>query len=176
MQQAGELLGWLESIGGNMASRASQAKSVAIVASGNFLEMYDFQVFGFYAAAIGAAMFPKADPFAAAMSGLVTFGLGFVTRPLGALFLGAFLDKHGRRLGLLVTLGLMAVGTLTIALTPSYAAIGIGAPLLIPPAGSSRGCPPASSSAACRSTSPKSRRRAARASSSHGSPPASRWP
>src|SRR4051794_31255294 len=114
-----------------MTSKASQAKAVAIVASGNFLEMYDFQVFGFYAAAIGAAMFPKADPSAQLMLSLTTFGAGFLMRPIGGLLLGAYVDRHGRRRGLLVTLGLMALGTLTIALTPPYVAIGLAAPLLV---------------------------------------------
>ncbi len=102
-----------------------------MVASGNFLEMYDFQVFGFYAAAIGATFFPKADAYAALMLSLATFGAGFLMRPIGGIVLGAYLDRHGRRTGLLVTLGLMAVGTLTIAVTPPYVAIGLAAPLLV---------------------------------------------
>jgi MFS family permease len=114
-----------------MGAKAAQARAVAIVASGNFLEMYDFQVFGFYAAAIGAAMFPKADPFAQTLFALMTFGAGFLMRPIGGLLLGAYLDRHGRRRGLLITLGLMAVGTLTIAFAPPYAAIGVAAPILV---------------------------------------------
>lgn len=102
-----------------------------MVASGNFLEMYDFQVFGFYAAAIGATFFPKADAYAALMLSLATFGVGFLMRPVGAIVLGAYLDRHGRRAGLIITLGLMAVGTLTIAVTPPYVAIGLAAPLLV---------------------------------------------
>jgi MFS family permease len=61
----------------------------------------------------------------------MTFGAGFLMRPLGAVILGAYIDHHGRRAGLLLTLGLMAVGTLSIACTPSFAAIGILAPLLV---------------------------------------------
>lgn len=102
-----------------------------MVAGGNFLEMYDFQVFAFYAAAIGVTFFPKSDPYAQTMLTLATFGAGFLMRPLGALVLGAYLDRHGRRAGLLATLGLMAVGTLTIALTPPFVAIGLLAPLLV---------------------------------------------
>ncbi len=62
---------------------------------------------------------------------LMTFGAGFLMRPVGALFLGAYIDRHGRRKGLVLTLGLMAVGTVIIALTPTYATIGLAAPLLV---------------------------------------------
>jgi MFS family permease len=101
------------------------------VASGNFLEMYDFMVFGYYAEAIGAAFFPQKDDFTRLMLTFMTFGAGFLMRPLGAVILGAYADKHGRRAGLLLTLGLMAVGVLTLALTPDYKTIGLAAPLIV---------------------------------------------
>ena len=104
---------------------------VVRVASGNFLEMYDFQVFGYYAAAIAHTFFPGGSEFASLMLSLATFGAGFLMRPLGAIVLGAYVDHRGRRDGLLLTLGLMAIGTFSIAVTPSYAAIGIVAPLLV---------------------------------------------
>ncbi len=106
-------------------------KSVTIVASGNFLEMYDFMVFGFYATVIAQVHFPGGDEYAGLMLTLMTFGAGFLMRPIGALVLGAYLDRYGRRTGLLITLGLMAVGTLTIAATPGYMTIGLAAPFLI---------------------------------------------
>lgn len=109
----------------------ANAKNVIRVTSGNFLEMYDFMVFGYYASAIAATFFPSHSPFASLMLTLMTFGAGFLMRPLGAIVLGAYLDRHGRRRGLLITLSLMALGTLTIALTPSYQSIGMLAPLLI---------------------------------------------
>jgi metabolite-proton symporter len=101
------------------------------VASGNFLEMYDFMVFGYYAAAIGRAFFPKGNEFASLMSALATFGVGFLMRPLGAVILGAYIDRQGRRAGLILTLALMSFGTLSIACVPGYATIGIFAPLLV---------------------------------------------
>jgi metabolite-proton symporter len=101
------------------------------VASGNFLEMYDFQVFGYYAAAIARTFFPSGSEYGSLMLSLATFGAGFLMRPLGAIVLGAYLDHRGRRAGLLLTLGLMAVGTFSIACTPSYASIGLLAPLLV---------------------------------------------
>ena len=104
---------------------------VVRVASGNFLEMYDFQVFGYYAPAIARAFFPSGNEFASLLLSLVTFGAGFLMRPLGAIALGAYMDHRGRRDGLLLTLGLMAIGTVSIVCTPSYASIGLIAPLLV---------------------------------------------
>jgi MFS family permease len=101
------------------------------VACGNMLENYDFQIFGYYAAAIAATFFPSGNEFASLMLSLATFGTGFMMRPLGALVLGPYVDHRGRRAGLLLTLGLMAIGTVTIACTPSYASIGLIAPLVV---------------------------------------------
>src|SRR6266853_2011248 len=109
----------------------SRIGAVVRVALGNFLEMYDFMVFGYYAAAIGRAFFPTQNEYASLMLSLMTFGAGYIMRPLGAIVLGAYIDHHGRRKGLLLTLSLMAVGTLSIALMPSYTTIGAIAPLLI---------------------------------------------
>jgi len=105
--------------------------AVVRVAVGNFLEMYDFMVFGYYAAAIGRAFFPTQNEYASLMLSFMTFGTGYLMRPLGAIVLGAYLDHHGRRKGLLLTLLLMAVGTLSIGIMPGYETIGLFAPLLI---------------------------------------------
>jgi metabolite-proton symporter len=105
--------------------------SVVRVSAGNFLEMYDFMVFGYYAAAIGRAFFPKGSEFASLMLSLATFGVGFLMRPLGALVLGTYIDRHGRRAGLILTLMMMSVGTFSIACVPGYNMIGIAAPLLV---------------------------------------------
>jgi MHS family citrate/tricarballylate:H+ symporter-like MFS transporter len=114
-----------------MITRQQKIWSVVRVSSGNFLEMYDFFVFAYYASAIGRVFFPSQSEFASLMSSLMTFGVGFLMRPLGAIVLGAYIDHRGRRAGLLLTLGLMAIGTLSIGLTPGYAAIGLFAPLLV---------------------------------------------
>src|SRR5437764_1709841 len=113
------------------SDRSAKPWAVVRVSSGNFLEMYDFMVFGYYASAIGAAFFPNGNPSVSLMLSLMTFGAGFLMRPIGALVLGAYTDKHGRRAGLILTLGLMSVGILSIACTPGYAAIGLLAPLLV---------------------------------------------
>jgi len=111
--------------------RSSKVRAVIRVSSGNFLEMYDFMVFGYYASAIGAAFFPSGNQFVSLMLALMTFGAGFLMRPLGAIVLGTYADKHGRRAGLVLTLSLMSVGILSIACVPGYASIGLVAPLLV---------------------------------------------
>lgn len=101
------------------------------VACGNFLEMYDFMVFGYYAAEIGRTFFPGGSPFIELLLSFMTFGAGFLMRPLGAIILGAYVDRIGVRKGLILTLLLMAVGTVALAFMPGYARIGLAAPLLI---------------------------------------------
>ncbi len=113
------------------STRTTIIMSVVRVSAGNFLEMYDFMVFGYYAAAIGKAFFPATGEFTSLMFSLATFGVGFLMRPLGALVLGAYIDRHGRRVGLIVTLALMSVGTLSIACVPGYNIIGMAAPVLV---------------------------------------------
>jgi MHS family citrate/tricarballylate:H+ symporter-like MFS transporter len=101
------------------------------VTSGNFLEMFDFFLMGIYAPYIARAFFPNSNEFASLMLTFVTFGVGFLIRPLGAIFLGAYIDRVGRRRGLSVTLSIMAAGTVLIAFVPSYATIGLLAPVLV---------------------------------------------
>jgi metabolite-proton symporter len=105
--------------------------SVVRVASGNFLEMYDLMVYAYYASYIANAIFPSSNHFASLMLTLGTFGAGYLMRPLGAVILGAYIDQHGRRAGLILALSLMAVGTFTIACTPGYRIIGIVAPIIV---------------------------------------------
>jgi len=111
--------------------RKGKIQTVFRVSSGNFLEMYDFMVFGYFSAAIGRAYFPASSEFASLMFSMTTFAVGFMVRPLGAVFLGAYIDHIGRRKGLLLTLALMSVGTLTIALVPGYETIGLFAPIVV---------------------------------------------
>jgi MFS family permease len=108
-----------------------KAGDIVRVAVGNFLEMYDFMVFAYYAGPIAHTFFPAGNEFLSLMAALATFGAGFLMRPIGAVVLGAYIDHHGRRKGLLLTLALMAVGTLSIAVTPSWSAIGPIAPLVV---------------------------------------------
>src|ERR1700722_8912934 len=113
------------------SARAAKIRTVIRVSSGNFLEMFDFFVFGYYAVIIGDTYFPSGNEFVSLMLSLMTFGAGFLMRPLGAIFLGAYIDQHGRRAGLLLTLSLMAVGIALIAFVPGYATLGVLAPVLV---------------------------------------------
>ena len=120
---ARSLTGWLNGDGGAETAPAAQQAggtpspilTVARVAAGNFLEMYDFMVFGYFAAAIGRAYFPAGRESASLMLAFATYGAAFLMRPVGAVVLGSYVDRRGRRAGLLLTLGLMSAGTLSIA-------------------------------------------------------------
>ena len=113
------------------AMKGSGIATVLRVTSGNFLEMFDFFLFGFYATYISKAFFPAGSEFASLMLTFMTFGAGFLMRPLGAVILGAYVDQIGRRKGLILTLGIMASGTILIAFVPDYATIGMLAPFLV---------------------------------------------
>jgi len=112
-------------------ARASKMGAVFRVTSGNFLEMFDFFLFGLYASNISSTFFPSVDKTASLMAAFATFGAGFLMRPLGAIILGAYVDRIGRRRGLITTLGIMACGTVFIAFVPGYASIGVAAPILV---------------------------------------------
>ncbi|KVQ54745.1 MFS transporter [Burkholderia territorii] len=112
-------------------SPTTRAAAVLRVTSGNFIEQFDFFLFGFYATSISKIFFPSTSEFASLMLTFAVFGAGFLMRPLGAIFLGAYIDKVGRRTGLIVTLSIMASGTILIACVPGYATIGLLAPALV---------------------------------------------
>ncbi|WP_028204508.1 MFS transporter [Paraburkholderia nodosa] len=112
-------------------SPMARAATVLRVTSGNFIEQFDFFLFGFYATSISKIFFPSTSEFASLMLTFAVFGAGFLMRPLGAIFLGAYIDKVGRRTGLIVTLSIMASGTILIACVPGYATIGLLAPALV---------------------------------------------
>ena len=109
----------------------SPFRAVFRVVSGNFLEMYDFTVYAYYASAIARTFFPAENEFVSLLLALSVFGAGFVMRPVGALVLGAYVDRHGRRKGLILSLTLMAIGTACVAFVPGYASIGLAAPVLV---------------------------------------------
>src|SRR4051812_17161077 len=110
---------------------APPLKGVVAVVIGNWLEFYDFLVFTFFAVMIGDAFFPAQSEIGRLLGALATFGVGFVTRPLGAAVIGPYADRKGRRAALTLTLLLMALGSAMIALTPPYSRIGIAAPILL---------------------------------------------
>jgi len=113
------------------ANPPSKIGAVLRATGGNFLEMFDFFLFGIYAAPIGKAFFATGSEFTDTMIAFVVFWVGALMRPLGAIYLGAYVDSVGRRKGLIVTLSIMAVGTVIIAITPGYATIGVIAPIIV---------------------------------------------
>ena len=113
------------------AQRSKRTKMVAATVIGNGIEMFDFTVYSFFAVLIGKLFFPTDTPLGSLLLSVATFGLGFTTRPLGAIILGSYADRHGRKAAMLATMALMMVGSLLIACAPTYAQIGIFAPILI---------------------------------------------
>jgi MFS transporter, MHS family, citrate/tricarballylate:H+ symporter len=98
---------------------------------GNMLEFYDFITYSFFATAIGHAFFPTQSEYGSLMLSLATFGAGFVTRPIGGIILGIYSDRVGRRPAMLLSFAMMGTAIILISLTPSYASIGIAAPIIV---------------------------------------------
>ena len=105
-------------------------RHVTAAVIGNGLEFYDFITYATFAVPIGKAFFPNHTPFITQMLSLATFGVGFILRPAGALVIGRFADRRGRRPAMLISFALMGLAILGLALTPTYAQIGIAAPIL----------------------------------------------
>jgi MFS transporter, MHS family, proline/betaine transporter len=106
-------------------------RAVIACCLGHGFEVYDFLMFGFFAAQIGRAFFPSTDPVTSLLFALATFGAGFLMRPLGSIVFGHLGDRIGRRTTLTITIALMAVAVGLTGLIPSYAAIGIAGPILL---------------------------------------------
>jgi len=115
----------------SQSERRAKRNAVIRALGGNIIEVYDYGIYAFFATYIASAFFPTDSAFLSLMLSLMTFGIAAIARPFGAIILGSYMDRKGRRAGLLLTLALMSVGSFVLAATPSYAAIGIVAPLLI---------------------------------------------
>ncbi|MFM0294248.1 MULTISPECIES: MFS transporter [Paraburkholderia] len=113
------------------ARRASHAKAIAAITLGNGLEFFDFTIYSFFATIIGKLYFPVEGQLAQLMLAVGTFGVGFIMRPVGGIVLGAYADRAGRKAAMSLTLWLMTLGSAIIAFAPTYAAIGVAAPLLV---------------------------------------------
>lgn len=113
------------------ASRVNIRKRQIAVGIGNFMEWFDFAIYGYFVAVIGAQFFPSGNPTTEMLSSFAVFAVGFVARPLGALLLGPVGDRAGRKAVLVITVLGMGVTTALIGLTPSYASIGVAAPVII---------------------------------------------
>ncbi len=129
MTQAAALPG-LAAVAADPAARRRERLGVAAATIGNGLEYYDFLTYAFFSIQIGKAFFPAQSGYASLMLSLATFGAGFITRPLGAILIGAYSDRVGRKPAMMLSLGLMGASILLLALIPPYAAIGVAAPAL----------------------------------------------
>ncbi|MGH8350008.1 MAG: MFS transporter, partial [Pseudomonas sp.] len=107
------------------------AKAIAAITIGSGLEFYDFSVYSFFATLIGRQFFPVESTLGQLLLSLATFGVGFGMRPIGGLVLGAYADRVGRKPAMMLTLWLMALGSLLFTIAPTYAQIGLFAPLII---------------------------------------------
>jgi MFS family permease len=117
-----------------MAEAPAQGKALSPVGAvatviGNAAEFYDFVSYSFFATYIGNAFFPMQSEYARLLASVATFGIGFLTRPLGGVVLGAYADRFGRRPAMTLTIVLMAIGSGLIAIIPPYAQIGVLAPI-----------------------------------------------
>lgn len=118
--------------GASTSSPQSSLRRVVIAATiGNVLEWFDFVVYGFLAVTISQVFFPTGNSTVSLLVTFGAFGLAYLVRPLGAILIGSYTDRHGRKAGLTLSIALMTLGTTLMAVMPSYAAIGIAAPVCI---------------------------------------------
>src|SRR6201984_1093334 len=109
----------------------SMHRMIVAATIGNVLEWFDFLVYGFFAVTISEVFFSGNDPTLSLLITFGTFGLAYVGRPWGAIFIGTYSDRTGRKAGLTLSIGLMLIGTALMVVTPGYATIGIAAPIII---------------------------------------------
>jgi MFS family permease len=109
---------------------ALPGRAILAATIGNALEFYDFITYGFFAIQIGHAFFPSHSAYGSLMLSLATFGAGFITRPIGAVVIGTYADRVGRRAAMMLSLTIMGAAIILLALTPPYAKIGVAAPIL----------------------------------------------
>ena len=113
------------------ATPAASLRHALAVGLGNALEFYDFMTYSFFAIQLGRCFFPAAAGARSLLLSLATFGVGFVTRPLGGFVIGRYGDRRGRRPAMMLSFALMGLGIVGMASIPSYAAIGPAAPALL---------------------------------------------
>lgn len=118
-------------IAGGYGKRTSLRRVVVAATIGNVLEWFDFLVYGYFAVTIAEVFFPVKNPTVSLLITFAAFGLSYVVRPLGAVVIGAYTDKHGRKAGLTLSIAMMMIGTILMCVTPSFATIGLAAPIII---------------------------------------------
>jgi len=109
----------------------SLRRMIVAATIGNVLEWFDFVVYGFFAVTIAEVFFPAGNPTVSLLITFGAFGLAYFVRPLGAIVVGGFTDRAGRKAGLLLSIALMMIGTTLMAVTPGYATIGLAAPIIL---------------------------------------------
>jgi MHS family proline/betaine transporter-like MFS transporter len=114
-----------------ISGRSGRWRPVAAASIGNALEWFDYIIYGYFAAHIAKQFFPLRSDVESLLVAFATFGITFLVRPVGAVVLGVFADRHGRKAALVLAISLMMLGTAIIAVTPGYAAIGLWAPAAI---------------------------------------------
>jgi MHS family proline/betaine transporter-like MFS transporter len=112
-------------------ARRNPWKEICAASIGNALEFYDLLIYGYFAVVIGKLFFPAADETTSLLLSVGTFGISFITRPLGAIVLGSYADRVGRKASLTMSITIMMIGTAMIAFTPTYSQIGIASSLII---------------------------------------------
>lgn len=116
---------------GRVLDPAVRRRAIVACLLGNLFELYDFGVYAYFAVQIGKAIFPSADPVTSILASFATYGVGFLMRPVGAMVLGSYGDRHGRKAALALTITLMAAATGLTGLVPSYDAVGLWAPAML---------------------------------------------
>jgi MFS transporter, MHS family, proline/betaine transporter len=111
--------------------RAYRLRVIVATSIGNALEWFDFVAYGFLAVTMARLFFPGSSDVAALLLTFGTFGVPFLVRPLGAIVMGAYADRRGRKAALLLSIGLMMLGTLTMAVVPTFNSIGIAAAAIV---------------------------------------------
>src|ERR1700720_4460049 len=111
--------------------RPTLTRVIVAASLGNALEWFDFLVYGYFAITISKVFFPSGNETASLLLTLGTFGASYLVRPLGAIVIGAYTDRAGRKAGLTLSILLMVIGTTMTAVMPGYATIGLAAPVLI---------------------------------------------
>jgi MHS family proline/betaine transporter-like MFS transporter len=111
--------------------QSQRLRAVIAASIGNALEWFDFVVYGFLAVTMAKLFFPTDNQTISLLLALATFGVTFLVRPLGAIVIGSYADRHGRKAALTLTIAMMMVGTGIIAITPTYSSIGILAPIVV---------------------------------------------
>src|SRR6202051_4708017 len=114
-----------------LPQQPSMRRLIVAATIGNVFEWFDFVVYGFFAVTLAEVFFPTGNPTVSLLVTFSAFGLAYLVRPLGAIVVGGYTDRAGRKAGLLLSMALMMVGTRLMAVTPGYATIGLAAPIII---------------------------------------------